>query len=123
MSGKNFKISARLNSFKHAFAGIAEAVKSEHNAWIHAAATVIVIIAGFVFKLSKVEWCIIILCIGMVWTAEIFNSAIERLTDLASPKRHSLAKKAKDAAAGAVLVTAITATIIGLIIFLPRIFR
>ena len=83
---------------------------------------VLVIIAGIGFGITRMEWVAVILCFGMVISAELFNSAVERLTDLAHPDLHPLAGKVKDIAAGAVLVTAIAAAAVGLIIFLPYVF-
>lgn len=95
---------------------------SQHNAWVHAFATVVVTALGFYFTLAKSEWCWIVLAIVAVWTAEALNTAFEILTDVASPDFHPLAGKAKDVAAGAVLISAIGAVIIGLIIFGPHVF-
>jgi len=111
----------RLNSFRYAFAGIASLVRSQANAKIHLAATALVIVAGFYFKISLNEWCIVTLTIAAVLAAEAFNTALEHLTDLASPDFHPLAGKAKDVAAGAVLFIAIGAAVVGFLIFLPKI--
>lgn len=99
--------------------GIWFMISSQHNAWIHAAATLAAIIVGLYFGLTKAEWCWIILAIISVWTAEALNTAFEFLTDVASPEFHPLAGKAKDVAAGAVLITAIGAVVIGLVILGP----
>jgi diacylglycerol kinase (ATP) len=93
---------------------------SQHNAWIHAAATVVVGVAGVVLRLSWAEWCWIVLAVVAVWTAEALNTAFEFLTDVASPNFHPIAGKAKDVAAGAVLLSAIGAIIIGLLVFGPK---
>jgi len=93
---------------------------SQHNAWIHAAATIAVVAAGFYIHLSRAEWCWIILTIVSVWTAEALNTAFEFLTDVASPEFHPLAEKAKDVAAGAVLITAIGSVLIGIVVFGPH---
>jgi diacylglycerol kinase (ATP) len=121
--GKPFEIKARLDSFHYAFAGLWTMLKSQHNAWIHAAATVLVVALGIWCGLSRGEWCWIILAIMAVWTAEALNTAFEFLADAASPGYHPLVKKAKDVAAGAVLVAAIGAAVIGLIIFLPHLSK
>ncbi len=92
---------------------------SQHNAWIHALATACVSLAGFYFGFTKSEWCWIVLAIVAVWTAEALNTAFEFLTDVASPEFHPLAGKAKDVAAGAVLISAIGSVIIGVIIIGP----
>lgn len=95
-------------------------IRCQHNAWIHAAATLVVIAASFLFQLSGPEWCWIILAIAIVWTAEALNTAFEFLADVASPEFHPKVRDAKDVAAGAVLVTAIASTIIGAVIFWPH---
>ncbi|MCR9287198.1 MAG: diacylglycerol kinase family protein [Bacteroidetes bacterium] len=110
----------RINSFKFAFTGIATLFKSEPNAKIHLFCTIGVIFAGFYFSISKMEWALITVAISMVLAAEAFNTAIEFLTDLTSPGFHILAGKAKDVAAGGVLLTAFGAIIIGGIVFLPK---
>lgn len=94
-------------------------VASQHNAWIHAAATASVLLLGFYFGFSKAEWCWIVLAIVSVWTAEGFNTAFEFLADVSSPGFHPLVKKAKDVAAGAVLIAAIGAAAIGLLVIGP----
>ncbi len=109
----------RIRSMRCAFIGIWIMISSQHNAWIHALATGVAVAAGLYFGLTKAEWCWIILAIISVWTAEALNTAFEFLTDVASPEFHPLAGKAKDVAAGAVLITAIGAVLIGLVVFGP----
>lgn len=109
----------RIRSMKCACKGVWVMIASQRNAWIHAAATITVVAAGFYFYLTKAEWCWIILAIVSVWTAEALNTAFEFLTDVASPEFHPLAEKAKDVAAGAVLITAIGSILIGVVIFGP----
>ena len=113
----------RIASFKYAFKGIHTLFCSEPNAWIHLTAAILVIIAGFYFKISTMEWILLVLCIVLVFAAEAFNTSIEKLTDLASPDFHPKAKITKDTAAAAVLIISIGAAIIGIIIFLPRICK
>lgn len=113
------ELKKRIKSFGYAFMGIASLLKKEHNAWIHCLAIVVVTSLGFYFHITPTEWCIVLLCFGMVLAAEGFNTAIERLVDLVSPERHPVAGDVKDVAAGAVLICAIAAAIIGCIIFLP----
>lgn len=113
------ELQKRIKSFGYAFQGIAKLVKKEHNAWIHCVAIVLVTLAGFHFSITPTEWCIVTLCFGMVLAAEGFNTAIERLVDLVSPDYHPIAGDVKDIAAGAVLICAIAAAIIGIIVFLP----
>ena len=109
----------RINSFGYAFKGIASLLKREHNAWIHCIAIIVVTLAGLHFGITRTEWCIVCLCFGIVLAAEGFNTAIERLVDLVSPDFHPVAGDVKDVAAGAVLICAIAAAIIGMIIFIP----
>lgn len=113
------ELKKRIKSFGYAFKGIASLLKKEHNAWIHCLAIVVVTSLGFYYHITPTEWCIVLLCFGMVLAAEGFNTAIERLVDLVSPERHPVAGDVKDVAAGAVLICAIAAAIIGFIIFLP----
>jgi diacylglycerol kinase len=96
-------------------------LRTQANARIHAAATILVVVAGFVSGISRMEWCAVVGAIGLVFTAEGLNTAIEAVVDLASPERHPLAERAKDVAAGAVLLAALTAALIGLLIFGPRV--
>jgi len=110
-----------IKSFGYAIVGIITAFKQQ-NMRIHFISMIIVLIAGLLTRLSTVEWLVIILMIAMVIGAEMINSAIESVVDLASPELHHLAKQAKDIAAGAVLVFAICSVVIGLIIFVPKWF-
>ena len=119
MVSNSITFSGRIRSFKCAFKGIQVMIFSQQNAWIHFAATIIVTIFGIQCGLSKSEWCWIILAAVSVWTAETLNTAFEFLTDVASPEFHPLAAKAKDVAAGAVLISAIGSVLIGLLIFSP----
>lgn len=112
-------LSSRYKSFQFAFKGIAAVFRSEQNMHLHVIASIIVFVMAYSFEVTKTEWCILILCIGMVWTAETFNTALETLTNLVSPEHNILAGKTKDLAAGAVLLAAITAAIVGIIVFLP----
>ncbi len=107
-------------SFKYALQGIAHFFEYEHNAKSHGVASILVIALGWYVELSHVEWAIVLLCCGLMLSAEALNTAIERVVDLCSPEYHELAKQAKDVAAGAVLVLAIIVAIIGCIIFIPH---
>ena len=115
-------IKKRIKSFGYAFQGIGNFIRKEPNAWIHCTAVVVVTSLGLYYGISATEWCIVILCFGLVLMAEAFNTAIERLVDLVSPDFHPLAGTIKDVAAGAVLLGAIAAAIVGCIIFIPYIF-
>lgn len=114
-----FSISGRIQSGTHAVHGILEMLRSQHNAWLHAIATLAVVIAGWVFGVTATQWCFLILAIMAVWVAEGLNTAFEFLCDVASPDFHPLIKKSKDVAAGAVLLSAVGAAAVGLIIFVP----
>jgi len=114
-----FSIRDRYKSFGYAFAGIYVLISSQHNAWIHVFMSVMVIVAGFLFQVTAIEWIMLIFAIVIVFIAEAMNTAIELLCDFVSPDRQELIRKTKDVAAGAVLLAAMGAASIGLIIFLP----
>ena len=112
-----------LSSLDFALTGIFTAFQEERNMRKHAVTSLLVVLAGFVFQVSKIEWLFLLLSIFLVIAFEILNSAIENVVDLASHYHFSmLAKKAKDMAAGAVLVVSLFAAVTGLIIFIPRIW-
>lgn len=111
----------RINSFKYAGKGVARVAASETNFMIHLAAASAVTGLGFYFCISPAEWCLVLLCFGLVMSAEAMNSAVERLVDFISPGHNEKAGEIKDIAAGAVLLSAVTAAAVGLIIFLPRV--
>jgi diacylglycerol kinase (ATP) len=117
---KRTGIAGLVASFGYALIGLRTQFTTQANARIHALATVLVVAAGFWCGLARLEWCAIIAAIGLVWTAEGLNTALEFLTDLVSPEHHPLAEKAKDVAAGAVLTASIAAMVIGAIIFVPK---
>ena len=110
-----------VNSFKYAFYGIKKTYIGEQNLRIHTGIAVLVILFGFLLKISYLEWLVCLILIGLVLMAEFFNTAIEYVVDLASPNVHPLAKAAKDTASAGVLMMAIISAIIGLIIFVPKI--
>ena len=110
----------RINSFMYALRGIKRATQSEVNIKIHLTIAILVIICGFLFQISTTEWLVVLLCFGLVLSMEVMNTAIETVVDLVSPNQHKLAGRAKDLAAGAVLIAAIFAAISGLIIFIPK---
>lgn len=121
MKQQKFSIKNRLKSFKFAFNGLGILWKEEHNSRIHFIATVGVLIAGFVFKISAFEWIAIIFSIGLVFALELINSSIEKLADFVSPNKHDKIKKVKDLSAAAVLICAVAALVVGLIVFIPKI--
>ena len=120
---KPFALKDRLKSFVYAFNGIRHVIASQHNVWIHIVLACIAICLGFVFTINTTQWIAIVLSIGLVLAAEVFNSAIEALVDLVSPVYNKKAGLIKDMAAAAVLITAIMAFIVGMIIFLPPIIN
>ncbi|MDF9831048.1 diacylglycerol kinase family protein [Parabacteroides sp. PF5-6] len=121
MKNNGFTFRKRLNSFKYAFRGIARLFTHEPNSWIHLFATVCVLIAGWWLRIAAWEWVAVVGVIGLVLAAEAFNSAIEALGDAVSEAPNEYIKQAKDLAAGAVLLAAIMAAVVGLIVFLPKI--
>ena len=118
---KRFSIVARAKSFSFAFRGIMLIMKTQHNFCIQILITVLVVILGLILKIKEIEWLFLVLSAGMVIMAESFNTAFEFDIDLTSPTYHPYARDTKDVAAGAVLISVITATIVGLIIFVPKI--
>jgi undecaprenol kinase len=116
----NNKKSPIIKSFGYAIQGIIAAVKAERNVKIHVTIAFLVILFGFYFSLSAIEWLFILAAIFGTISLELVNSAIERAVDLATIEIHPLAKEAKDFAAGAVLLYALFSAIIGLVIFLPK---
>jgi len=118
----NFSLVNRFKSFTYAWAGIKEVLRTEHNTWVHLFLTIIAVILGFIFNISIGEWSALIICMTMVWTAEIFNTCIEKLLDFISTDRHPQIKNIKDMAAAAVLIASWAAFIVGAIIFIPKFF-
>jgi hypothetical protein len=110
-----------FRSFKYAFEGIVTGIKEEQNMKIHIAIMILVIIFGIILKISKIEWIICITLFGLVISMELINTAVENTVDLITKEKNEQAKNAKDVAAGAVLVSAISSAIIGVIIFLPKV--
>ena len=106
-------------SFRYAAAGIVSVIRRERNMKIHLAVTALVIIFGFVLGITRTEWLICIGLFGLVMALEAVNTAVESAVDLVTEEKRPMAKLAKDAAAGAVLIAAICAAVIGLMIFVP----
>lgn len=117
-----FSFTARLHSFRYALAGLRTLLLTQHNAWLHAAATVVVVVAGLVLGLSRPEWCWLVLAMTLVWMAEALNTALEFLADAVTQEFHPLILQAKDVAAAAVLIAAIGALVIGLLVFGPHLW-
>ena len=116
---RDFTFNGRIRSVSHALRGVALMLRTQHNAWIHAAATVLVIVAALALQIEAAGWLWIVLAIVAVWTAEALNTALELLADVASPEFHPLVKQAKDVAAGAVLIAATGSVVVGLLILGP----
>lgn len=115
-------IAKTLKSFTYAGKGIYLVIRFENNTRIHMAATLAAIAMSFFLQLSLLEWTIILMQIGLVWTAEVFNTALEKLVDLVSPEYDIRVGAVKDIAAGAVLITSMMSVIIGLLIFGRKIY-
>ena len=117
---QRFSIKARIKSVKTAINGIMIVAKEEHNAWLHIIATLLIIVIASRLNITAIEGSLLIFAIGLVWTCEAFNSAIEALADEVSGEYSAGIKKTKDIAAGAVLISSLTALAIGLLILLPK---
>ena len=112
----------RLLSFTFAFQGIRDLFQSQPNARLHALAAVLILILGGWLNLDRIEWMLVLLSIFLIFAAEAFNTALEHLTDLVSPEYHVLAGKTKDAAAAGVLLIAMGVFLVGLLIFVPKLW-
>ena len=121
-SMSDFSFVERVRSFRDAGRGLVLVLRGQHNAWIHAMASVAALGLGWLLRISALEWCAVVVVIGLVWAAEAFNTALEALADAAVPERHPKIRDAKDAAAGAVLASAIAAAVVGAIVFGPRLW-
>ncbi len=122
MSDKTPKKNKLYKSFGYAFEGIGNTILHERNMQIHCLATVLVVIFGFILKISMIEWYVCLVLFALVMSLELVNTAMEAVVDLVTKEKKPLAKKAKDAAAGAVLMSAIIAAILGGIIFFPKLW-
>jgi diacylglycerol kinase (ATP) len=118
-----FSLADRVRSFRYAFAGLAYMLRSQHNAWLHLAISVVVCLAGWWFGLSAADWRWIVVAIALVWVAETTNTAFEYVCDVVSPEFHVSVAKAKDIAAGAVLICAGGSALIGILTFWPYVWR
>lgn len=114
-----FSLRQRCRSFLYAFAGVFVLVKTQHNAWIHLLASIVVVIAGVFVGLTRHDWALIVIACALVWTAEALNTALEFLADAVKPEHDPLIKNAKDVAAAAVLIAAFCALLIGVLVFSP----
>ena len=119
---RKFSIKDRISSFRYAINGIVYLLKTEHNARIHSVVAIIVVIASFILKIAKWEWICVIFAIGLVFMTELINTSLEYLADVISPGDNDKVGKAKDLAAGAVLVASLIALLVGCIVFIPKLF-
>lgn len=120
---QSFSWRRRGESFRYAFAGLRSALRSEHNMWLHFAATLGVITLSFAYPITLIEAGMLILSIGAVWMAELFNTCIEKLMDFISTEKHPKIKLIKDLSAAAVLIGAIASLVVGCLIFIPKMFQ
>jgi len=116
-------IKSRIASFRYAFHGWWYVIGSQKNAWIHALASICVLVLGLWLSLPARDWATLVIVIAMVWSAEFFNTSIEAVVDLASPTHHPLAKVGKDVGAAAVLIAAGAAVLVGLLILGPPLWK
>lgn len=114
---------SRIQSFKHAFAGLRFVLRTQKNAWLHTIATILTISFAVWLQIDLLGFAVLILTIGTVWTAEFVNTALEAVVDLASPQKHPLAKVGKDVGAAAVLIAAMSSIIIGIVILGPALVQ
>jgi len=118
-----FSIKTRIRSFSFAFNGLKDLIKTEHNARIHLAAMIIVIVFGILFKIDITEWISLTIVVGLVILSELFNTSIEKLSDIVDPERNIKIGQIKDYAAAAVLISAIISIIVGGLVFIPKIIE
>ncbi|MFA5359764.1 MAG: diacylglycerol kinase family protein [Patescibacteria group bacterium] len=116
------RISRLIKSYSYAIRGLFKTFREEQNLKIQTIASLVVLILGIYFSISRIEWAILVLVICLVLTAEIANSAIERVTDVLKPRINTYIKEIKDIMAAAVLLSSIAAIIIGVIIFFPYLY-
>jgi diacylglycerol kinase len=120
-SGKPFSFRERVGNFQHAFRGLFDMLRTEHNAWIHAVMTIVVLILSWWVRLDAVRFSLIVLAIVTVWAAEALNTTSEIIVDMASPEISPIAKRAKDISAAAVLIAVIGSCVLFFIILFPEI--
>ena len=121
MNSEKFSARSRFGSFRFAIKGLLTLLKYEHNSRIHLLAALAVIAAGIVLKISMPEWCLIIIVTGLVFMAELLNTALEEMSDIIDPEWNEKIRKVKDYAAAAVLISAIVSVVVGGLIFIPKI--
>lgn len=123
MTPARFTIAARLKSFRYAFAGVGFMLRTQHNAWLHLAATAAVVTAGVLLEVTAEDWRWLVAAVVLVWVAEAMNTAFEHLCDVVSPEFHVSVQRSKDVAAGAVLICAIGAVVLGALTLAPYLGR
>ncbi|MBD0276616.1 MAG: diacylglycerol kinase family protein [Bacteroidota bacterium] len=117
---RRFSWRARLNSFRYAGQGLRALMRTEHNAWIHLVLTILVLVLSIVLKISRGEALALVIVIALVWMAELFNTAMEKIMDFISKEHHPHIQVIKDMAAAAVLIAAVAAVVVGCLIFIPK---
>jgi diacylglycerol kinase (ATP) len=121
--GEPFSLRARARSFVYAFRGLRRFFSTEHNAWIHLVAAALALVLSILLKISAIQWVGVLFAIGAVLTAEAFNTCVEKMMDKLIPETSETVRYVKDLAAGAVLLSALVAAVIGGIIFIPLIIQ
>lgn len=116
-------LKSRWRSIAIAFEGVQYLLRTQRNAWIHAGITLFVLITGAVFRITRLEWVVILLTIAVVWATESLNTAMEVLIDFVSPEQRPMAKTCKDVSAAGVLIASLIAIVIGLLVFGPYLWR
>jgi diacylglycerol kinase (ATP) len=114
-----FFLRNRLASFGPALAGLRHVLRTQPNAWVHAAISLAVILCGLWLQLDLASWALLVSMMGLVWVTEFLNTALEAVVDLASPRHHEVAKIAKDVSAAAVVIAALAAVVVGLLVLVP----
>jgi diacylglycerol kinase (ATP) len=122
MAHKTLNYRGVVRSFRFAWRGLVFLLLSQPNARVHAAATAAVVIVGLLLRLSAIEWCVILAATAAVWVAEALNTSVELLADAVAPSMHPLVERAKNVAAGAVLVASIAAVGVALLVTVPRLW-
>jgi diacylglycerol kinase (ATP) len=123
MNSNKFSIKSRLASFRYAFNGLRSLLKNEHNSRIHLLAAVMAITMGFIMKIDLYEWSLLIIVIGLVFVAELFNSSVEALSDKIDSDYNDFIEKAKDYSAAGVMISAFISMAVGGLIFIPKLLK
>ena len=118
-----FSFHGRLKSFQYAFEGLLQFFKTEHNAWLHLLASVVVIILALVVGVSQTEAIALVIAVALVWITEMLNTCIEKAMDFIAEEYHPKIRIIKDISAGAVMVAAMAALLIGFFVFIPKFFN